>query len=109
MLSLPPKVPKRLRDISEVISAYHICLKFEKFLQLAVDRGENFGNNLIYNCILGYLVHYMPTDQELKSITGDISSCAHNSAILDVGKMYYGGACIYVFKSTSKLQHAICI
>ena len=41
----------------------------------------------------GYLIHYVPTDQGLKKVVEEISSCAddddNSAAHLDVGKMYY--------------------
>ena len=48
MTSLPPKVPKKLRDIPDVVSVYYICLRVEKSIQVAVDKEEDVGNNLIY-------------------------------------------------------------
>ena len=48
MTSLPPEVPKRLRDIADVVSAYNICLAYEKSLQLAIDNGDDVGNKQIY-------------------------------------------------------------
>jgi len=90
MTSLPPEVPKRLRDISDVVSAYNICLTYEKSLQLAIDNGDDVGNKQIYIRILGYLIHYVPTDQGLENVVKEISSCADDDfALLDLGKMYF--------------------
>ena len=89
MTSLPHRVPNRLRDIADVVSVYDICLRLEKSLQLAIDIGDYVGNTHIYIRILGYLIHYVPTDQGLKNIVEEIHSCADDSALLDVGKMYY--------------------
>ena len=89
MTSLPHRVPNRLRDIADVVSVYGICLRLEKSLQLAIDKGDYVGNTQIYIRILGYLIHYVPTNQGLKNIVEEINSCADDSALLDVGKMYY--------------------
>ncbi|KXN80608.1 hypothetical protein AN958_09646 [Leucoagaricus sp. SymC.cos] len=89
MTSLPPKVPHRLRDVAHVVSAYGICLRLEKSLQLAANKGDNVGNNLIFIRILGYLIHYVPTDRGLKTVIQEIVSCVDESALLLVGKMYY--------------------
>jgi len=89
MTSLPLRVPKRLRDIPDVVGVYNICLRLEKSLQLAVDKGDDVGWKQIYIRILGYLIHYVPTEQGLKHIVKEISSCADDSALLDVGRVYY--------------------
>jgi len=89
MTSLPSEVPNRLRHIANVVSAYNICLRLEKSLQSAVDRGEDIGDNLIFVRIPGYLIHYVPTDRGLKNVVQEISSCIDDSALLNVGKMYY--------------------
>jgi hypothetical protein len=89
MTSLPLRVPKTLRDIADVVDVYDICLRLEKSFQLAVDKGEDVRNNLIYIRILGYLIHYVPTNQGLKNIVEEITSCADDSALLDVGKIYF--------------------
>ncbi|KIM47226.1 hypothetical protein M413DRAFT_64063 [Hebeloma cylindrosporum] len=75
MTSLPPEAPKRLHNIADI---------------LAIDKGEEVGNNLIYIRILGYLLHHMPTDRGLRNLIEEINSCAEDSAILDVGNVYYG-------------------
>ena len=91
MTSLPPEVPERLRYIAEIISAYNTCLILENTLQLAVDKGEDVSlrNKLVYVRILGYLIHYVPTNQGLKNTAKEISSCTDDSTLLDVGRMYY--------------------
>ncbi|KIM35294.1 hypothetical protein M413DRAFT_32599 [Hebeloma cylindrosporum] len=89
MTSLPPEAPKRLHDIADIVSTYNICLSLEKSLQLAVDKGEDVGNNLIYIRILGYLMHYMPTDRGLRKLIEEINSCVDDSALLGVGNVYY--------------------
>ncbi|KXN80817.1 hypothetical protein AN958_07253 [Leucoagaricus sp. SymC.cos] len=89
MTSLPRDVPLRLRHLAHVVSAYDICLRLEKSLQLAIDNGDDIGNNPVYVRILGYLIHYVPTDLGLRKIVEEISSCVDDSAILAVGQMYY--------------------
>ena len=91
MTSLPPEVPERLRYIAEIISAYNTCLILENTLQLAVDKGEDVSlrNKLVYVRILGYLIHYVPTNQGLKNTAKEISSCTDDSTLLDVGRIYY--------------------
>jgi len=75
MTSLPLRVPKRLQDIPDVVGVYNICLRLEKSLQLAVDKGDESSP--------------LPTEQGLKHIVKEISSCADDSALLDVGRVYY--------------------
>jgi len=102
MTSLPLKVPKRFRDIADVVNAYDVCLRLEKSLKLAVDKGDYVGNAQIYIRILGYLIHYVPTDQGLKNIIEEINSCADDSALFDAGKMYYDH---YIRACTSTLPN----
>lgn len=75
MTSLPPEVPSRLRHLAHVVSAYNICLTLEKSLQNAIDMGEDVGQDIINIRILGYLVHFVPTDRGLKTVVQEISSC----------------------------------
>ncbi|KIM38162.1 hypothetical protein M413DRAFT_420662 [Hebeloma cylindrosporum] len=91
MTSLPSEIPERLGKTAEVFSAYDTCLTLEKKLQLAFDKGDDVRDNLIYVRILGYLIHYVPTDQGLESIIEEVRSCADadDSALFDVGKSYY--------------------
>ena len=80
MTSLPPKVPQRLQDSAQVVSAYDICLRLERSLQLAVVNGNNVGNDIIYIRILGYLIHYVPTDQGLKTVVVEVVSAMTDRA-----------------------------
>ncbi|KXN84498.1 hypothetical protein AN958_12410 [Leucoagaricus sp. SymC.cos] len=88
MTSLPREVPQRLQHLAHPVSAYDICLRLEESLELAVDN-DDVGNNLVYIRILGYLIHYVPTDLGLRKIVEEISSCVDDSAILAVGQLYY--------------------
>jgi len=40
MTLLPLKVPKRFQDIPDVVNAYDVCLRLEKSLKLAIDKGD---------------------------------------------------------------------
>jgi len=71
------------------VSVYNICLRLEKSLQKAIDKGEDVGQDIINIRILGYLVHFVPTDRGLKTVVQEISSCKDEFALLAVGKMYY--------------------
>jgi len=109
MTSLPPEVPKRLQHLAHVVSAYDICLKLEKSLslQMAIDKGEGVGQDMIFIRILGYLIHFVPTDQGLKVVVQEISSCTDSAALLAVGKMYYDHyirACTF---QSLLVQHAV--
>jgi hypothetical protein len=66
MTPLPLKVPTRLRDIPDVVNAYDICLRLEKSLQLAVYKGGDVRNKLIYVRILGYLINIFYTVPTVK-------------------------------------------
>lgn len=89
MASLPRQAPQRLQHLSNIASAYDICLRLEESLQQAVNMGDDVGNDLVYVRILGYLMHFVPTDIGLKHVVEEISSCADESAVLAVGRMYY--------------------
>ena len=91
MTSLPSQVPPRLRDIAHVVSAYNICLRLEKSLQDAANKGEDreVGKKLIYIRIMGYLIHHVPTDRGLKTVVLEISSSENDSDLLQIGKMYF--------------------
>ena len=89
MTSLLPEVPPRLQHIGHAVDAYNVCLRLEKSLQQAIDRGEVVGKNLIYIRILGYLVQYAPNDQALNTVLTEIISCSKDSDLFDVGRMYF--------------------
>ena len=92
MTSLPLEVPKSLRHLAHVVSAYNTYLRLEKSLQKAIDKGEDVGQNVIYIRILGHLIHFVPTAQGLKTVIYGIGSCNEESAsLLAVGKMYHEG------------------
>jgi len=88
MTSLPTKVPRRVQHLAHVVNAYNICQRLERSL-CQIGQGEEVGNKLIYIRILGYLVHNVPGDRALKTVIDEISSCCGDSALLDLGKMYY--------------------
>ena len=72
--------------------------------QKAIDKGEDVGQNMIYIGILGYLIHFVPTAQGLKTVVYEIGSCNEESvSLLAVGKMYYEG--VYAPKSTCAICH----
>ena len=91
MTPLPPKLPERLQNDAHVdtMSAYNICLRVESSLQQAVNNNENIGNDIIYIRILGYLIHFVPTDLGLRVVVAEILSAKSDRALLDVGKMYF--------------------
>ena len=90
-LPQPSKLPERLQLDVHVHAriAYEICLKLESSLQQAVNNGKNIGNDIIYIRILGYLIHFVPTDQGLRTVVNEIFSAESSQDILDVGKMYF--------------------
>ena len=89
MTSLPSQLPPRLQDNPHVVSAYNICLKLERSLQEATDGRQGIETNVVYIRILGYLIHHVPTDRGLRTVVHEIVSCSDDSALLEVGKMYY--------------------
>ena len=108
MTSLPREVPPRLQHIAHVVSAYNICLRGEEALLRARSEGRDTGRNLIYIRILGFLIHHPPTDQGLRTVVYEISSCTSNAAILEVGEMYYNHlirACTFAQLRTLLLCH----
>ena len=74
MTALPPEVPLRVQHLGSVVSTYITCMRLEKILQQDVDMGQNVGNGLIYIRILGYLIHYVPTDEGLRTVTYEIDA-----------------------------------
>ena len=91
MTPLPPKLPERLQGDAHVhaVSAYNICLRVEGSLQQAVNNDENIENDIIYIRILGYLIHFVPTNLGLRVVVTEIISAESDRALLDVGKMYF--------------------
>ncbi|KIM35839.1 hypothetical protein M413DRAFT_32196 [Hebeloma cylindrosporum] len=89
MTALPIEVPRRLQGTSDVINAYNICLRIENTLQVAVDKGEGVGKNVIYIRILGYLLHHAPSDQGVQHVVNEIVSAEGDFALLEVGKNYF--------------------
>jgi len=85
---LPSQLPPRLHS-PHVVSAYNICLKLERSFQEATDGRQDVKKNIVYIRILGYLIHHVPTDRGLRTVVHEIVSCADDSALLEVGKMYY--------------------
>ena len=108
MTSLPHRVPNRLWDIADVISVYSICLRLEKSLQLAIDKGNYVGNTQIYIRILGYLIHYVPTNQGLKHHWRNQLMCRwFCSSWCWENVLWSLHPGLYVYASTSTVQHAI--
>ncbi|KAG5635286.1 hypothetical protein H0H81_011824 [Sphagnurus paluster] len=89
MTSLPPTVPARLQRVAHAVRAYNKCLRIEKSLQQAIDNGEKVGNGMIYVRILGYLIHHVVTDEGMKAVVYEITSCVTDRDLLEVGKMYF--------------------
>ncbi|PPQ92939.1 hypothetical protein CVT25_000103 [Psilocybe cyanescens] len=89
MALLPHKVPERLQQLAHIVSAYNICLRLKKSLQLANNNSNDLaiGHNLVYVQVLDYLMHYVPTNLGLKHIALEISKFIDDSAVLAVGKM----------------------
>ncbi|KAF8147267.1 hypothetical protein B0H34DRAFT_785840 [Crassisporium funariophilum] len=73
MTALPSQIPEKRRDN----------------VHAAVTNGDNVGNDLVYIRILGYLIHFVPTDLGLRVVVTEIVSAGTDCALLDVGKMYY--------------------
>jgi len=88
MTSLPQNLAPRLERLAHVVSAYNICLKLESWLQAANGSGER-GKDTIYIRILGYLLHFVPTDEGLRTVTEEITAASDDSALLSVGQMYF--------------------
>jgi hypothetical protein len=65
-----------------------VCLRAEEALEQAPDDATK-KMNMIYLRILGYLVHHVPTDRGLKVVITEIVSCKTDSALFEVGKLYY--------------------
>jgi hypothetical protein len=94
MISLPPQVPPRLQHLAHVVSAYNICLRLEDSLQKERKEIKDVEKKLVekklvYIRILGFLIHHIPSDRGVKTVVYEISSSEDNSALLEVGKMYY--------------------
>ncbi|KIJ23303.1 hypothetical protein M422DRAFT_276150, partial [Sphaerobolus stellatus SS14] len=90
MSKLPFQVPPRFRNDPSVISAYNMCLNLEKVIQKEMDATRDVGRSMIYCQILGYLVHYAPSDEASKAVVQEIVSCNEERvSLLEVGEMYY--------------------
>lgn len=91
MTPLPPKLPERLQNDAHVraVNAYDICLRVQGSLQQAVDNGKNVGNDIIYIRILGYLLHFVPTNVGLKVVVTEIFVAKSDRDLLNLGKMYF--------------------
>ena len=93
MSKLPFQLPQRLLNDTpchRIISAYDMCLKLEQITQDKIDTNAIVGpRDMIYCRILGYLIHYAPTDQALKTVMYDIVSRTSEQALLDVGQVFY--------------------
>lgn len=92
MTPLPLQVPQSLQqhhNLHKIVSAYNICLRVERSLQEDIDKGDDVGRKQIYIRILGYLIHYVPTDRGLGHVVNEIVSSLSDSALLDVGKSYF--------------------
>jgi len=110
MTPLPLQVPAGLQqhpNLHKIVSAYNICLRMERSLQEDVDKGDDVGRKQIYIRILGYLIHYVPTDRGLGHVVTEIVSAVRDSDLLEVGKRYfdhYIRACAF---PNLLVQHAI--
>ncbi|KAF9486011.1 hypothetical protein BDN70DRAFT_889725 [Pholiota conissans] len=89
MTTLPREVPLEVRNHIDISSAYTTCLNIEETLQQITDDISKI--DLIYIRVLGYLMHYLPTDrgtQGIEVVSREINSAPNNAAILKIGKMY---------------------
>lgn len=105
MAALPEQVPERLQNNSHIVDAYKICLNLERSLQNDIDKEKSLKveRSIIYYRILGYLIHFLPTPHGINDVCTSIVSCADDSALLDLGKMYFDGyirACMFRHLST---------
>ncbi|KIJ47305.1 hypothetical protein M422DRAFT_164180, partial [Sphaerobolus stellatus SS14] len=90
MSKLPSEAPPRFRNDPSVISAYNICLNLERGIQKEIDATRDVGRSMIYCRILGYLIHYAPSDEASKAVVQEIISCNEERvSLLEVGEMYY--------------------
>ncbi|TDL22066.1 hypothetical protein BD410DRAFT_789150 [Rickenella mellea] len=93
MTALPHQIPARLQQLNQsphIASAYNICLNLEASLQADEDNGRNVSRQMIYCRILGYLIHYVPSDHGLENLLEEISSCnGDHPRLLSLGEMYF--------------------
>jgi len=94
---LPTEVPFRVQNVAHVKSAYNICRRLESSLMIIYDKldfkktaeREVVRMQLVYIRILGYMIHYTPTDRGMKAVVEEISSSMTDDALLACGRHYY--------------------
>lgn len=94
MTALPEQVPERLQNNSHIVDAYKICLNLERSLQNDIDKEKSLK---VERSI------FLPTPHGINDVCTSIVSCADDSALLDLGKMYFDGyirACMFRHLST---------
>ncbi|KIM36457.1 hypothetical protein M413DRAFT_31685 [Hebeloma cylindrosporum] len=97
MTALPSQVPEELQSKLHVVRAYNICLTLERSQIQNDTKTSNVhelecasNTGLIYSRILGYLIHFLPTQQGIEDVCTGVLSCADDeAALLDLGKMYF--------------------
>ena len=89
MTSLPAEAPQNVQGLTNVVEAYDICLQLQSFLQQALNIGKNIGNDMIYTRILGYLIHYPATDEQLGMVVRQIISANDHLSLLQIGQSYF--------------------
>lgn len=102
MTTLPPNLERYSPSsvlYAQSVSAYNKCLTLERSLQRAVDEAGEINpkpgkpqtpsRDLIYIRILGYLLHFVPTDQGATEVVSEIVLAKSDEALLEVGKFYY--------------------
>ena len=89
MTSLPAEAPPNVQGLTDVVEAYGICLQLQSALQRAINIGKNIGNDMIYIRILGYLIHYPATDEQLRMVSRQIISANDNISLLQIGQSYF--------------------
>ena len=87
---LPIIPPLAIQGDPTGVSAYETCLRIEGNLQPACNNAKQ--NHLVHIRVLGYLLHYSPSNQGLSKVILEITSMGDDDdAVLQLGKMYHDG------------------
>ncbi|KAG2007981.1 hypothetical protein CC2G_013463 [Coprinopsis cinerea AmutBmut pab1-1] len=94
MSNLPPSLPVSIQNSDAAQKAYNVILELERRLlppsqhnETHTDLGEQ--RNLVLCRILGYLLHYAPTEQARASVVDGIIACdGDDERVLEFGEVF---------------------
>ncbi|KAJ3567185.1 hypothetical protein NP233_g6525 [Leucocoprinus birnbaumii] len=90
MPQLPDNLPSGYHHVEDLVIAYYACRRAEEELRMeTVNSNKDLEKKLVCVRILGFLLHYSPSEQGLKTVAKETSLCACDvERLCEAGKFY---------------------